>query len=119
MSSKFLRVIALSKTPADFRKKDVPAEVTSADSTLATVDKVTTVDSLATVDKLCVDTEGNTIDASRCKPAVLVQHGHTSGEHAVYVALWNLGGPPDRKDAYRDVTIGYGKLAAQSGGSKR
>ena len=44
-----------------------------------------------------------------------VQHGHTSGEHAVYVALWNLGGSPDRKDAYRDVTIGYDKLAANSG----
>lgn len=130
MSSKFLRVMALSKTPADFRKKDLPGAAKTPDiaaaaaklstvDTLATVDNVSTVAKVTTVDKLGVDTEGNAIEASRCRPATLVQHGHTSGEHALYMALWNVGGPPDRKDAYRDVTIGYDKLAAQTRGSKR
>jgi hypothetical protein len=41
------------------------------------------------------------------------------GEHAIYTALWNLGGNPDRRDEFRDVTIGYDRLAAVMGGSKR
>jgi hypothetical protein len=71
------------------------------------------------VDKLAVDTAGNAVDPSRCKPAELVEHGHTTADHAAYAALWNLAGPPDRQDEYRDVAIGYDKLAALVGGSKR
>jgi hypothetical protein len=118
MSSKFLRVMALSKTPADFRKPESAAKASTVDS-LSTVDKLTTVAKVSTVASLAVDVEGNPVDSKLCKPASRVQHGHTPGEHAVYMALWNRGGPPDRKDEFRDVSIGYDKLAALIGGSKR
>jgi hypothetical protein len=113
MSSKFLRVMALSKTPADFKK---PAGIASS---VSTVDSLATVDALSTVDTLTRDPDGHPVDPKLCKPASLVQHGHTPGENAVYMALWNRGGPPDRKDEFRDVSIGYDKLAALVGGSKR
>jgi hypothetical protein len=77
------------------------------------------VHKLTTVDKLAMDTAGNAVDPNRCRPAVLGQHAHTPAQHAVYTALWNLAGPPDSPDPYRDVTIGYDKLAALVGGSKR
>jgi hypothetical protein len=123
--SKFLRqMAALSKKPSDFQRPAAampgpePPKATTVDK-LATVDKVPTVAKVSTVGKLAVTLDGEAVEPARCKPATLVQHGHTSGEHAVYTALWNLGGPPDRKDEYRDVSVGYDKLAAQVSASKR
>jgi hypothetical protein len=125
MSSKFMRVIALSKTPADFRRPAAPKDEAATVSSLSTVDKLTTVDKLSTVDRLttvggvAINIDGHSVDPKLCKPATLVQHGHTAGEHAAYMTLWNLGGPPDRKDDFRDVSIGYDRLAAGLAGSKR
>jgi hypothetical protein len=72
------------------------------------------------MDKLATDTAGKRLDdTSRCRPAELVEHAHTRAEHALYAALWNFGGSPDHQDPYRDVTIGYDKLAALVRTSKR
>jgi hypothetical protein len=49
---------------------------------------------------------GRTLRVQRC---ILAQDGHSSGEQALYVALWNEGSP-DGSDA-RLVTIGQGILA--------
>jgi hypothetical protein len=57
-----------------------------------------------TVDKLATDTAGNTVEASRCRPAKLVEDAHTRAEHALYSALWNLGGAPDCQDPYRETS---------------
>src|ERR1043166_5953679 len=115
--SKFLRqMAALSKKPSDFQGKK-PETVASPS---LTVDDLATVDRLATVDKLSVaakplpaerslvdlvGSEGTPAAAKPGKPADLAQHGHTPGEHALYTALWNLGGKPEHKDEFRDVTI--------------
>jgi hypothetical protein len=61
---------------------------------------------------------GNPVEPSRCQPATLVEDAHTRAEHALYTALWNLGGAADCADAFRDVSIGYDKLADLAGGSK-
>jgi hypothetical protein len=61
---------------------------------------------------------GNPVEPGRCQPATLVEGAHTRAEHALYTALWNLGGPAERADAFREVSIGYDKLAALAGGSK-
>jgi hypothetical protein len=48
----------------------------------------------------------------------LVQQGHSPTEHLVYQILWSLGNQGDR-DAYRDVQIGYDRIARHSGIQKR
>lgn len=129
--SKFLRqMTALSKKPSDFQEKK-PEAIPSSNKT-STVDKMSTVGILSTVDKMpaaaedrtmpgrsAIDLAGHPVNPKLCKPANLVQHGHTAGEHAIYTALWSLGGSPERRDEFRDVTIGYDRLAATVGGSKR
>jgi len=37
----------------------------------------------------------------------------------VYTALWNLASPAGAEDSYRDVRIGYDKLATLAGASQR
>src|SRR5438270_346154 len=115
--SRFLRqMTALSKKPSDFKPPEKQsAEPESKMSTVdsmstvdnmttvvdsqTTVDKQTTVVKVPTVDKIAtaavkgtaaVDISGNPVNPALCKPASLVQHAHTPGEHAVYMALWNL-----------------------------
>ena len=132
--SKFLRqMTALSKKPSDFQKPQPSSGSARAEilapkagaATLSTVGSLSTVDNLSTggkasgVDKLAIDQDGRPVNPALCKPAALVQHGHTPGEHAIYMSLWNLGGTPERRDEFRDVSIGYDKLAALVGGSKR
>jgi hypothetical protein len=59
------------------------------------------------------------MDPSRCRPAISVHQAHTPAEHALYTALWYLGEPPNPYAAYRDIAIGYDKLAALGGGSSK
>ena len=116
---------------AEPRPFDVPSQ-RKTPSPISPAAKMATVASMTTVDPLpvlterhppdprsAIDLKGRTVNSKLCKPASLVQHGHTPGEHAIYMALWNLGGTPDRRDQFRDVTIGYDRLAAVLGGSKR
>jgi hypothetical protein len=65
-----------------------------------------------TVGTVAIDSSGQSVDPTRCRPSVSPQDAHTRAEHAVYTALWNLGGPAETEDPYRDVSIGYDKLAA-------
>lgn len=67
-----------------------------------------------------IDTRGKPVELSRCRLALLPHDAHTRAEHAVYTALWNLAGPGEgEEDPYRDVSIGYDKLAALARASKR
>ena len=71
-----------------------------------------------TVGTVAIDSSGQSVDPTRCRPSVSPQDAHTRAEHAVYTALWNLGGPAETEDPYRDVSIGYDKLAALARASK-
>jgi hypothetical protein len=74
---------------------------------------------MTTVDKMATDTRGESVDPARCRLSVLPHDAHTRAEHAVYTALWNLASPAGAEDSYRDVRIGYDKLAALAGASQR
>lgn len=74
---------------------------------------------MTTVDKMATDTRGESVDPARCRLSVLPHDAHTRAEQAVYTALWNLASPAGAEDSYRDVRIGYDKLAALAGASQR
>lgn len=64
------------------------------------------------------DRDGAYVDPKRVRHATLVQHGHSPTEQLVYQTLWSQGGQGDG-DAYRDVQIGYDRIAGHSGIQKR
>src|SRR5579871_856517 len=60
------------------------------------------------------DRDGAYVDPKRVRHATLVQHGHSPTEQLIYQTLWSQGGRGDG-DSYRDVQIGYDRIARQSG----
>jgi hypothetical protein len=122
MSSKFLRVIALSKTPADFRKKDDVEEshrtvgpAPAIDHTRDTVSSVTTVPSQ--------DTESlqGTVSpkAQRVYRCLTAQDGHSFAEDRLYNSLWNYRQARMDTNEYRLVTAGWDLMAKLSGMTPR
>src|SRR5438045_8317031 len=83
----------------------------------STVATHATLDRMATVDTMAADSSGHSVPLARCRPADSAEAAHTRAEHALYLALWNLGLPG--QDLSRDVSIGYDKLAVLARASKR
>ena len=71
-----------------------------------------------TVNQVAVNSAGKPVPLARCQPATLVEHAHTRAEHALHTALWNFGEPADSAAGFRDVSLGYDKVAALIGSSK-
>ena len=63
--------------------------------------------------------DGIAVEPKRVQRATLVQHGHSPTEQLVYQILYNAGVPDSSHPAWRDVQIGYDRLARQTGITKR
>jgi hypothetical protein len=116
MSSKFLRVMALSKTPADFKKKESAPPTESVPHTVsishtASVSHTVSVPHTETISP----TEtvlGPRYSRPKPRPAKIAQDGHSHAEQAVYAALWDNAKPTD--DETRLISIGFGRLSKLS-----
>jgi hypothetical protein len=105
--SKFMRQMeALSKKPSGFghKPKLVPPP---------TVSESHRVSVSPTLGESHTLSESHRVRDWGYRRAVLVQDGHSTGEHAVYMVLWNAGNGMDMQQ--RMVAIGYEKIAKACG----
>jgi DNA-binding MarR family transcriptional regulator len=110
--SKFLRQMdALSKRPEHFKPKLVPPPHTVSES--PTLSETPTVSNPPTLGNQLTESKSHRVRDWGYRKAVLVQDGHSTGEHAVYMALWNAGNGLDQHQ--RMVAIGYEKIARACG----
>ena len=122
MSSKFLRVMALSKTPADFRKKDdveeSPRMVGLAPAVKHTKD---TVPSVTTVPSQDTESLQGTVSlkSPRVYRCLTAQDGHSFAEDRLYHSLWNYRQARMDANEYRLVTAGWDLMAKLAGMTPR
>ena len=121
MSSKFLRVMALSKKPSDFKRPQLiesskPTTVVDTPVTTVVADQPTTVVADST-DLWRSEGNGPLFPPSRVHPIVRAQDALNHAEESVYDVLW--GTKDQSKDAYRIRQLGYGEIAKAARTTKR